>query len=86
MGHFDFEMASERGSLGSLRAAEGGKSVVIDAIIKYGKYAPILTGMLLVYSAVTRPKSGTKWYGRYVIGAMGLVLLYLSIHMLPSSK
>ena len=59
---------------------------MIDAIIKYGKYAPILTGILLVYSAVTRPKPEAKWYGHYVIGAMGVVLLYLSIHMLLKSK
>jgi len=59
---------------------------VIDAIIKYGKYAPILTGVLLVYSAVTRPKLAAKWYARYVIGSMGVVLLYVSIHMLLKSK
>ena len=59
---------------------------MIDAIIKYGKYAPILTGLLLVYSAVSRPKAGAKWYGRYVVGAMGLVLLYVSIHMLLRLK
>jgi len=72
--------------LGILRAAEGGKSGVIDAIIKYGKYAPLLTGILLVHSAVTRPKPGAKWYGPYVIGAMGVVLLYVSVHMLLKSK
>jgi hypothetical protein len=59
---------------------------VIDAIIKYGKYAPILAGILLVYSAVTRPKLGVKWYGRYVTGAVGILLLYVSVHMLLNSK
>jgi hypothetical protein len=59
---------------------------VIDAIIRYGRYAPILTGILLVYSAVAWPKPGAKWYGRYLIGAMGIVLLYVSIHMLLKSK
>jgi hypothetical protein len=59
---------------------------MIDAIIKYGKYAPILTGVLLVYSAVTRPKLEAKWYGRYVIGAMEVVLFYVSIQMLLRSR
>ena len=59
---------------------------MIEAIIKYGKYASILTGLLLVYSAVTRPKPGAKWYGRYIVGAMGVVLLYVSVHMLLKSK
>jgi hypothetical protein len=59
---------------------------MIDAVIKYGKYAPILTGLLLVYSAVTRRKTGAKSYGPYVIGAMGIVLLYVSFHMLLNSK
>jgi hypothetical protein len=69
--------------LGVIRAGEGGKSGMIDAIIKY---APILVGTMLVYSAVVRPKPGAKWYGRYVIGLMGVVLLYTSIHLLLKSR
>jgi hypothetical protein len=59
---------------------------VVDAIIKYGRYAPILTGLLRVGSPVSPPKLGAKWYERYVIGAMGVVLLYGSIPMLLKSK
>jgi len=57
-----------------------------DFLIKCGKYAPLLTAVLLVWSAVSPPKPNAKWSGRCFIGAMGIALLYASIHMIVRSK
>ena len=59
---------------------------MIDFIIRCGKYAPLVTAALLIWSAVSRPKPGAKSYGRYIIGAMGVVLLYASIHVILRAK
>jgi hypothetical protein len=40
--------------------------------------APLVLGLLLVYSAVSRPKPGAKWYGRLLVGIVGVYLLYVS--------
>ena len=46
----------------------------------------LLTSLLLVWCAFLPPKTwGTKWYARYIgyiFGATGVVLLYMSVHML----
>jgi len=57
---------------------------MIDVLIRYGKYAPLLTGILLLWSAIHPPKKEDKW--RYILGGMGIVLLYSSIHMLLKTK
>jgi hypothetical protein len=59
---------------------------MIDFIISYGKYVPLLTAVLLIWSAVDPPRPVAKRYGRYIIGAMGVVLLYTSIHMILRTK
>jgi hypothetical protein len=59
---------------------------MIDFIIRYGKYAPLLTAALLIWSAVDPPKPVAKRQARYIIGAMGVVLLYTSIHMILRTK
>jgi hypothetical protein len=59
---------------------------VIDFIIRYGKYAPLLTAVLLIWAAAVPPKPVAKVYGRYIIGAVGVVLLYTSIHMILRVK
>jgi hypothetical protein len=46
--------------------------------------APLLLGLMLVYSAVSRPKPGAKWYGRLIVGVIGAYLLYVSaFHLFP---
>jgi hypothetical protein len=59
---------------------------MVDFIIKYGRYAPLLTAVLLIWSAVDPPKPVAKGYGRYVMGAMGMVLLYTGIHLILRTK
>ncbi|MGA2388589.1 MAG: hypothetical protein ABSF97_06490 [Candidatus Sulfotelmatobacter sp.] len=53
-----------------------------DFIIRYGKYAPLVTAVLLIWSAADPPKPVAKGYGRYIIGTMGVLLLYTSIHII----
>jgi hypothetical protein len=59
---------------------------MIDFIIRYGKYASLVTAVLLIWSAADPPRSVAKGYGRYIIGAMGVVLLYTSIHIVLRAK
>jgi hypothetical protein len=59
---------------------------MVDFILRYGKYAPLLTAVLLIWSAVDPPKTVAKGYGRYIIGAMGVLLLYTSIHLILRTK
>jgi hypothetical protein len=40
--------------------------------------APMLLGLIFVYSAVSRPKPGAEWYGRLIVGVIGAYLLYVS--------
>jgi uncharacterized membrane protein YjdF len=40
--------------------------------------APLLLGLMLVYSAVSRPKPGAKWYGRLIVRIIGVYLLCVS--------
>ncbi len=57
-----------------------------DFIIRYGKYAPLLTAGLLIWSAVSPPKPIAKGYSRYIVGVMGAVLLYTGVHMILRVK
>jgi hypothetical protein len=47
--------------------------------------APLLLGLMFVYSAVSRPKPGAKWYGRLLVGIAGVYLLYISVLRVFSS-
>ena len=49
---------------------------------------PLFLGVMLVYSAVSRPKPGAKWYGRLLVGLVGIYLFYVStFHVfLPKPK
>jgi hypothetical protein len=50
-------------------------------LIKYGQYAAIVTGLLLLASAtIDRP----RWYVRLVLGAAGVFVIYVSIHKMFS--
>ncbi len=40
--------------------------------------APLLLGLLLAYSAISRPKPRARWYGRLIVGIVGVYLLYIS--------
>ena len=51
-------------------------------LIKYGRYAPVVTGLLLIYSALERPRAGRKLSLRVVLGAMGVLLVYVTIYKL----
>jgi hypothetical protein len=54
-------------------------------LIKYGQYAAIVTGLLLLASAtIDRPKARQKWYARLVYGAAGVFVIYVSIHKMFS--
>jgi hypothetical protein len=50
------------------------------------RYAPLLTAVLLIWAAVDPPKPVAKGYVRYTVGAMGVALLYTSIHMILRVK
>ena len=53
--------------------------------IKYGQYAAIVTGVLLLVSAIVDgPKAGQKWYVRLAFGAAGSFVIYVSIHKMFS--
>jgi hypothetical protein len=46
--------------------------------------APLLLGVMFVYSAVSCPKPGARWYGRVTVGVLGAYLLYISaFHVFP---
>jgi hypothetical protein len=53
-------------------------------LIKYGQYAAILTGVLLLVSAIGRPRTGQKWYVRLALGAAAAFVIYVSIHKIFS--
>jgi hypothetical protein len=59
---------------------------MVELLIKYGKYAPIVIAVLLIWSAFSPSKSDAKWYVRGTFGVMGLVLLYTMIHMMVRAK
>jgi hypothetical protein len=40
---------------------------------------PLVLGMMFVYSAVSRPQHNAKWYGRLIVGVLGVYLLYISV-------
>ncbi|MGB6876352.1 MAG: hypothetical protein WBD87_10000 [Candidatus Acidiferrales bacterium] len=51
--------------------------------IRYGLgVALIAAAVLLLWSVVERPKPESKWYWRYISGALGIFLLYQGIHTL----
>jgi hypothetical protein len=53
---------------------------MIEFVIKYGQYAGVVTGVLLVYSAFDREKRGPRdLYIRLVIGAAGAFLIYFFV-------
>jgi hypothetical protein len=47
-------------------------------------FAPLLLGVMFVYSAVSRPKQGATWYGRLIVGILGAYVLCISaFHVFP---
>jgi hypothetical protein len=59
---------------------------MIAGIIKYGRYAPLLTGILLIWSAISPAKPGVHSYWRVAAGIAGAVLIFVTVKIILNSK
>jgi len=41
--------------------------------------APLLLGLMLICSALSRSKAATRWYGRLIVAIAGVYLLFVGV-------